>query len=270
MNPGYSDRCCAERIWYQSAFLLLAFIPVLILAYYMDSRELNDIAIWVKPIKFHVSVVIHLLTFAILVRFLPDNVRNSLWLSGVAIISASATIIEIMLIDFQASRGLHSHFNQSSVFDAQLYGLMGVAAVILSLPALILGIHFVVARTSDTLTPGLKLGSASGLILGFVLTLGIAGYMSAQANGHWVAAPATDNNGLPIVGWTRQGGDLRVPHFFATHLMQLLPLAGYLLDKWLKHKTRHIQYGVMSATLLGLSMTVATFLQALAGKPFIQ
>ena len=280
----------AERIWYQVSFLILAGIPVILVANYLDTRLLNDIPIWIKPLKFHISIALHLLTFAVLIRFLPDKTRHSVWLTVLAFVSSAATIIEMLIIDFQAARGVHSHFNFSSQFDGMLYAVMGIAALLLSLPALVLGIRFIFAPVNQNqLTPGLKLGIVLGLISGFVLTLTIAGYMSMQSGGHWVAAPKTDAGGLPVVGWTRQGGDLRVPHFFATHLMQILPLAGYLLDRLFhgesqqshsqqrefqqshsqQRAVRQIYLGVSTVAILGIALTIGTLLQALAGEPFI-
>ncbi len=264
MNYSY-----AERVWYQTALLMLALIPLTFVASHFDTRILNGIPIWVKPQKFHVSIAVHLLTFAILLRFLPEKTRTALWLSLVAGISALATIIEIFLIDYQAARGVHSHFNFSSDFDSLIYAGMGVAALLLSAPALILGLYFLLAPSSEKLTPGLKLGAGLGLTFGFFLTLGFAGYLSSLPSGHWVNAPTTDAGGLPIVGWSREGGDLRVPHFFATHMMQVLPLAGLLLDKLMKDKEAIIKIGVAIASVLGVGITVGTFMQAMAGKPFI-
>lgn len=256
----------AERVWLQAAFLLLALVPVTLVAGAMDDRLINDISVWVKPMKFHVSTAIHLITLGLLVRFLPDRTRKAGWLSAIAFVSAGAAILEILIITVQAARGVASHFNNDTMIDALIYALMGVGVMLVVLPAPVLGGRFLAAKTSDRLGPGLKLGAGLGLTLGFILTLVIAGYMSMQPTGHWVDAPHTDLGGVPIVGWSRQGGDLRVPHFFATHLMQALPILGYLADRLAGSMARTI---VWAAAIAGSGIAVATFMQALAGQPFI-
>ena len=61
------------------------------------------------------------------------------------------------------------------------------------------------------------------------------------------------------------GGDLRVPHFFATHLMQALPVVGWLADRLLPRLGLGI---VVAATAAGIAIVAATFVQALAGRAF--
>lgn len=261
--------CYAQKVWFQTGVLILACIPFVLAVAQFDMRTLNGIPVWVKPLKFHVSVAVHMFTFALLTRFLPTTTRNSSWLSVVAFISVAATLIEMLLIDYQAARGVHSHFNSSTAFDGIVYGVMGVCALLLSAPALIMGIRFLFLPQSAQRQTGIKWGAALGLLTGFVLTLGIAGYMSSQASGHWVGAPATDLDGMPVFGWSRQGGDLRVPHFFATHLMQVLPVCGYVLDRVCKGNVGPIRFGVFSAAVIGIAVTLATFIQALEGKPFM-
>jgi len=141
--------------------------------------------------------------------------------------------------------------------------------LILTWPAMALGVRFLLTKPTEKLTPGLKLGAGLGLTLGFILTVALAGYMSMRSGGHWVEAPTTDANGLPIMGWSRQGGDLRVTHFFATHLMQALPLAGFLADKYLAKSRLPPKAWVWIAAILGVSITLLTFWQAMSGKAFI-
>ncbi len=259
----------AERVWLQSAFLLLAAIPATLVAREFDVRTLNDINVWIKPLKFFSSTAIHLATLALLATFLSDKARSAKWLSVMAGVSAFAAIVEIAVIAAQAGRGVASHFNYSTQLDTLIYSLMGVGVMVVTIPALVIGIWFLRTPVTEKLTPGLKLGAGLGLTLGFFLTLVIAGYMSAQPGGHWVGAPRTDLGGVPIMGWSREGGDLRVPHFFATHLMQALPLVGYAADKIFKLHGKIAKRAVWGAAVFGLIVAVATFVQALNGRAFI-
>lgn len=258
-----------QQLWIQSSILILAFVPIFLVAHGIDLRQYNDLGIWVKPLKFHLSTALHLLTFAVVVHYLPTKMKQSRWLLIIAIISTVATLFELFLIDMQAFRGVGSHFNVTSEFNRSVYGLMGVAALMLTVPALILGLVFIRVPTTDTLTPGIKYGIVLGLTLGCIMTLIIAGYMSSLPSGHWVDAPATDKGGVPLVGWTKQGGDLRVPHFFATHLMQLLPLMGWLVDRQLSLPNIKAKISVIAATFSGVAITLFTLFQALTGIPLI-
>ena len=116
---------------------------------------------------------------------------------------------------------------------------------------------------------GLRYGAATGLMLGAVLTLitaGILGSGELAANSHWVGGVRSDAGGLFLVGWSRTGGDLRVPHFFATHIMQGMPILGLLLDRY---APRLVREGLWIGSGLGAAVVAGTFIQAINGIPFL-
>ena len=83
--------------------------------------------------------------------------------------------------------------------------------------------------------------------------------MLAQGTGHWVGGVPTDAGGLPLFGWSRTGGDLRVPHFFATHVMQALPLLGLAADRLAPRRAVPLVWAGVGVSLL---VVAATFAQA--------
>ncbi|MEQ8443305.1 MAG: hypothetical protein RIM33_13260 [Alphaproteobacteria bacterium] len=252
-----------EKVLWQGAFFCLALVPVTILAMLIDPRELNGINLWIKPLKFQLSVGLHIATLALFARFIDDTLRDRIGVRILAWAISGFGIFEIAYITIQAGRGRHSHFNLETPMEASMYSLMGIGAVTLIMGAAVVG-WLAYRRPAAGLGQGLRTGILAGLSLGFVTTLAVAGYMSG-GTGHWVGGPTTDANGLPIVGWARGGGDLRVPHFFATHLMQAIPFVGWVADRKSSHPTRW----VYTACVLGLVVIAATFVQALMGMPLI-
>jgi hypothetical protein len=107
---------------------------------------------------------------------------------------------------------------------AALYGLMGLFAVVLTSASLALGIA-IWRNPATGLAPAMHLSIALGLILTFILTLTAAGTLSSLP-GHHVGVPVT-HAALPILGWSREVGDLRTAHFVATHALHVIPLAGF-------------------------------------------
>lgn len=257
------DGIPAARIFWQTAIAVLALAPLTYLAMLGEERLLNGINLWIKPLKFQLSVAVHMATLAVLTSLAAASWRDGWLLRVTAWATVAATAFEIAYITGQAARGEHSHFNVDTPLESAMYALMGIGAVTLIAAALILGI-VILRRPAAGLAPGLRWGAGLGLILSFVLTLIVAGYMSSSGS-HWVGGTGTDAGGLPVTGWARDGGDLRVPHFFATHMMQVLPVVGWAADRW----TRRPVAAVLAAAVLGCLVTGVTFAQALMGLPVL-
>lgn len=236
------------------------------IAWMFDTRTLSGVSVWVKPLKFQLSFGLHLLTLAWLLRYLaaPESARRwARWAVWTALVSS---LIELAYISMQAARGRHSHFNFETAWERLgYYGLMGGAALaVVAATAVLGGLIWRYPRVG--LAPSLRLGAGLGLLLGALATLITAGVLASGAvagPGHWVGGIRSDAYGLPLLGWSTTGGDLRVPHFFATHLTQALPLAG-----WLVSGLRYARAWVVAGALLGLAAVAITFKQALGGLAF--
>lgn len=244
------------------ALLLGLSLAVTLLAARIDARILLDEGIWTKPIKFQIALSVYLLTLAVYARWLPAKLKASRgWMiySGVVVF---AIVAEMTWIGGAAALGTGSHFNITTPLMAVLYPIMGLFAVILTSPSLVMGIA--VWRNAGTgLSRPVHLALALGLILTFVLTVPVAGYMS-NAGGHLVGQAVTGAQVWPM-GWSREVGDLRVAHFFAAHALHFLPLGGLVAAMLLPHRLAIL--AVVAGSVAFGALVGFTFWQALQGQP---
>jgi len=244
---------------------MLAPLPATIIAALTDTRTLNGANLWLKPMHFELSIAIHLATLALLWPLLSQAWQASRTVRWSMQLAVFSNIVEVIYIAAKAAQGEASHFNQTSVLAFALYGLMGLGAVLIVLGS---GLFGYALWRSPVPQGALQLhaGASLGLLLGSAMTLVLAGYMSQQ-HGHLVGGPQTDAFGLPFLGWATRGGDLRVPHFFATHGMQALPLAGLAADHVVGGRMR----GLMPVmAVLYFAVVSALFAQALMGLPMVR
>jgi hypothetical protein len=242
------------------AHIILLLIMAMIAPF--DERQVMGINPWIKPIKFAISIAIYALTIGWLLYELPlrEGVRR-----GMNWAIAGAMVIEITLITMQAARGVTSHFNNATAFDAAVFGVMGVAIILNTLVVAYVGLKF---WMTDAKIPAPYLwGIRIGLLI-FALA-SLEGFAMVSHSAHSVGAPDGEA-GLPIVNWSVKGGDLRVAHFFGIHALQVLPLVGYLLstpreESLARNATRWAQAAGAVYALLSLLL----FLLAMAGRPLI-
>lgn len=254
--------------WSGLALLAALALPSAI-ASVLDERTLFGVSVWAKPLKFDGSLALHLLTIFVLLGCLPRVMLERPRVRRVVLAGVLCAVLEALYITLQAARGRPSHYSLESPLETFLYyGVMGPAALV------IVGSAFAVGwwlwRDGEPQRPaGLRWGGAVGLMLGSVATLGVTSVLSSGAVdglGHWVGGARTDESGLPVFGWSTTGGDLRVPHFFATHLMQALPIVGWLADQ---ADPRRARAWVLLAALAGVVLVVSTLWQAIEGRPFL-
>lgn len=265
-----------EPLFAATGLALAASLLVTLPAMGLDTRLFQGESIWIKPIKFQIALMIYLLTLAFFAQWLPAGMtarRSYRIYAGIVVF----TIIgELAWISGAAMFGTASHYNVGTPLMAGLYTLMGVFAVTLTSASLVYGVAIwrdratgpsagLTSSSASVLAPALKLSIALGLILNFALTVPIAGTLAALP-GHFVGVPLLDAT-VPFIGWSREVGDLRAPHFFATHAMHFLPLAGLAYAKWGAGSSG--KRAIWAVAMAYVAFTAVIFVQALNGLPLV-
>jgi hypothetical protein len=232
-----------------------------------------------KPLKFAVSIAIYGTTLLWMLTFIPDRPRVVAAVSWGVFLGLG---IEMVLIVMQVLRNTTSHFNQETPFDAAVFTAMG--AVIAGMWLLNAIVAFLLARRRFAEAPivwGVRLGLVAGLLgmtVAFLMTQPtpdqdalIAATGSSSIVGAHAVGVADGGPGLPVVGWSTDGGDLRVAHFVGLHGLQVVPLLGLALVRfgppWLPMRDRARLVGVAAAFWIALTLLLTW--QALREQPLI-
>lgn len=249
------------RLAVLGGMLLVSMIPTT-LAMQIDPRLFQGESIWLKPLKFEFALAVYLLSLAFFARFLPAGMLDRRALRVFSAVVIVCVLGEMAWIGGAAMFGTASHFNLSSPLMEGIYGLMGLFAVTLTSASLIYGIA-IWRNPAGLPDAALRLSVALGLGLTFLLTVIVAGYMSSQP-GHLVGVPVTDAR-VPLMGWSREVGDLRLPHFLATHAMHVIPIGGYIAARFLPQVAALRAVWAISAGFV--LVTGASFALAIMGLP---
>jgi hypothetical protein len=235
-----------------SMFVLLAATGVALL---LDPREVGGAPAWMKPAKFAASIGIYTLTLAWVFTYLPEWVKTRRIVSWV---SSVVFILEIIIIDLQAWRGTTSHFNVGTVLDGVMFTVMGLAIVVQTMAAVAVAValwrqNFLDRAMGWALWLGLTItiiGAMSGGLMtrptAAQLEAARAGNRMTVAGAHTVGAP-DGGPGLPVTGWSRDHGDLRVAHFLGLHALQMLPLLTFVLARQGWNEARRVRVTLAAA-----------------------
>ena len=230
-----------QRFAYWCAALLVLSGIFHLGVYVVDGGAWEGPLSWRKPIVFGLSFGITLATLSWFMTFIRPR---RLW--GWVLIGAFsvASVVEVFLISMQTWRGVPSHFNEDTPFDAAVFSAMGMLVTIIAVLTVVIVVR---ALMSLDAPPSLALAIRLGLLLMLV----------SQAVGVQMIVEGGNTFGAE--------GALKVPHAFTLHVAQVLPALAILLLISDSPESRRIRIVSMAAVGSGL-VIASTGLQVYAGR----
>jgi hypothetical protein len=282
--PRPADRAAAlfARVWRGSApltavgTLMIVVAGASLVAMAVDHRVITGAPAWLKPFKFAVSAAIYCLSLAWIFGFLNDWPRMR---RIVGWTTALVFVLEVALIDMQAWRGTTSHFNISTPLNATIFFVMGGAILVQTFVSVWVAVALWRQRFDNrALGWALRFGmilTIAGAMTGPLMTRPTAQQLAdvragkgmAISGAHSVGGP-DGGPGLPVTGWSREYGDVRVAHFVGLHAIQALALIALGISRWRRPQSARIRLvfvvAASYASLFGLLLW-----QALSGQSLI-
>lgn len=216
-----------------AAALMLLSTLISLAGIVLDPREILGAPAWAKPLKFSLSILLYTVTWAWLIAHLPRWHRLTHALGSVIAVTLA---IEQVLIVWAAASGTTSHFNVSTGVHTAVWATMATAITIMYLCTLITSAAvFFMRLPTAALTAAVRAGALialAGIGVAFLMTAPTADQLSSPSGiaGAHAVGVADGGPGLPLLGWSTEGGDYRVAHFIGMHALQLLPLLALILN----------------------------------------
>jgi hypothetical protein len=155
---------------------------------------------------------------------------------------------ETILMSTQVWRGVPSHYNLTTIFDAVWFGATGVIAVVFTCAMLVL---LCAALRERRLAPSLLLSIRAGTLL-IIFGLLVGFVMIMNSSGVWQGMTHLLDTRFDMqVREGEVGGDLVLLHAIGVHGLNLVPLAAWLLSySRLSERTRVIITALVTANIV--------------------
>lgn len=271
-----------DTLWRASPPLTVVGLLMLVVAggslvgVFVDPRIITGAPAWLKPFKFAISTAVYSLTLAWIFQFLTDwpRVRRIVgWTTAIVF------VLEVAIIDVQAWRGTTSHFNVSTPLDRVLFVVMGAAILLQTFVSVGVAVALWRQRFAHrALGWALRLGmtlTIAGALTGPLMTVPTdAQLANARAGGPMTIVGAHSvggvdgGAGVPVTGWSRVHGDVRVPHFIGLHAVQVLALIAIGLRRWRRPEAVRVRV-VLAAAASYASLFLLLLWEALRGKSVV-
>lgn len=257
--------------------LLMAIVAIpSLIGVFADPRIITGAPAWLKPFKFAISTAVYSLTLAWIFQWLTGwpRVRRIVgWTTAIVF------VVEVAIIDLQAWRGTTSHFNISTPLDRTLFIVMGTAIVVQTIVSVTVAVALWRQRFADrALGWALRLGmtlTIAGALTGSLMTRPTeaqlanarAGRGMTTAGAHSVGG-VDGGPGMPVTGWSREHGDVRVPHFIGLHAIQVLALIAVAVSRLQRSDEARVRL-VLTAAAGYASLFLLLLWQALRGTSVV-
>jgi hypothetical protein len=197
-----------------------------------------------KPATFGLSFGITLVTIVWVASFLPLAERTRI---ALLTIFTAASVVETALVSLQAWRGVPSHFNVETAFDAMVARALAVGGI--ALVVVIVGL----TATAFRRNPAVPISLRRAIQMGFVaLCVGMATGATMIARGMMLVFA-----GNPTAAYAT-GGALKPTHAVTMHAILVLPLLAWLLSfaDWSERDRLRVVL-LASAAYLALASVIA-------------
>jgi hypothetical protein len=259
------------------AFAMAALTVVCLVGSLVDPRQLLGVGVWEKPLKFAISIGIYAITWSWLIGQLTSFRRFARVAAVVSVVTLS---IEMVAIVGSAAIGQTSHFNVSTPFHTALWAVMAASIGVLWVSTFAVSIVLFRNRLGDRARSlAIRLGAliaVVGMALAFLMTSPTADQLNDYQGivGAHTVGIGDGGPGLPVLGWSTVGGDLRIPHFIGMHSLQLIPLALIALELAARRvnalRREDVRFGLVWTFSVGYALVVALVTwQALRGQSIV-
>ncbi len=259
------------------AWVMAALTLVTLGGLLFDGRVIQGSSVWLKPFKFALSLTVYSATLSWMLS-LPHKGKR--WTSGLGTTIAVIMFADVGLVVMQGARGTFSHYNTSPDVLNQIVQFMfktTIPAMFLANVALavILSCQKLLDRpTTWGIRTGLYL-AVLGMASGYLMPGRPGKYTATDAAGHDVTLRGAHSVGvpdggesLPVTAWSTTGGDLRIPHFFGMHGLQVMILLALGLTALALHERTRLRLVLIAAAGYAGLFGLLTW-QALRGEPLV-
>jgi hypothetical protein len=235
---------------------MAALAVVCIGALIFDDRVLLGAPLWLKPLKFAVSLAVYAFTLSWMLS-LPQRAHRWTW--SLATLIAVIMFVDVGVVTIQAARGTLSHFNNADYPLNQVMQTMFVLSIpVMFLANVVIAVILSFQRLGDR---------ATTWAIRRAQVLDAAGHVVPVGGGHSVGVP-DGGPGVPLTAWSTTGGDLRIPHFVGMHGIQMMLLVALALAHLVANERVRLRLVLLAAAGYAGLVALVTW-QALRGEPLI-